>query len=338
MRWIKKIFYLPSYILSRIYAVGVFLHNAAAKPRSAGVSVVSVGNITAGGTGKTPLVIKILQKLTDVGKEKQAAVLSRGYGRRLKGYKVIKDIPSFDEAGDEVKIIKEKFPRIPVYVGGNRYKSARNAVKNGARILILDDGFQSREIKRNIDIVVIDATDPFGGGALLPAGRLREPLRNLKRADCVVINRSGQVEGRKISEIKKKIYNINKDISVFLSVEKLKEFKEIKGRRHAGPSHFKGKKILALSGIGNPEGFYNLLESSGLEIDKKFEFKDHYRWSDKELANIDGFVYRKGMIIITTQKDAARFNQKSKIKGWEAVMEVELKEDKKWQNYLKENI
>ncbi|MDA3792585.1 MAG: tetraacyldisaccharide 4'-kinase [Elusimicrobia bacterium] len=349
MKLIKKLLIPPAYFLSWIYGAAVFIHKLAVKPRdagiNAGVNVVSVGNITAGGTGKTPLVINIIENLKGTGKETgiagKVAILSRGYGRQSKGYRVINEIPDFKESGDEVKILKEKFPEVPVFLGSNRYKSAVNAVKGGARILILDDGFQSREIKRNVNIAVIDATDPFGGGVLIPAGRLREPMGALKRADSVVINRSGQVSDDRLYEIKAKIIKIKEGIEVFSGVEKLKGFKEIKGRRKVKASHFKACKILALSGIGNPEGFYNLIGAAGLEIKYKYEYRDHYLWSEKELVEINRIAEAEGLKIITTQKDAARFNQKSResnIKGWEAVMELEIKEGKKWQKYLKENI
>jgi tetraacyldisaccharide 4'-kinase len=297
-----------------------------------------VGNITAGGTGKTPLVINIVEHLRESGLEDKIAILSRGYGRKSGEYKVIDRIPDISESGDEVKVLKEKFPDVPVFLGSSRYKSARRSVKSGARVIILDDGFQSWELARDKNIAVIDATDPFGGGALIPAGRLREPVSSLKRADAAVINRSGQVGSEKLEKIRKTIYKIKEGLNIFTGVEKLKEFKELGGRRRTGAAHFRGKKILALSAIGNPEGFYNLLESAGLEIERKFEYRDHYRWTDKELSEIDGFAYREGLEIITTQKDAARFSPESGISGWEAVMKLEITEENQWKKYLKESI
>ncbi|MEA3505961.1 MAG: tetraacyldisaccharide 4'-kinase [Elusimicrobiota bacterium] len=338
MKKTEKILKTPLSLLSGIYGAGTFLHRKFTRQRGVEAAVISVGNITSGGTGKTPLVINIVEHLQELELDNSTAILSRGYGRKSGKYKVIEKIPDIDEAGDEVKFLKEKFPHIPVFLGRNRYKSAAAAVKYGARIIILDDGFQSWELARDKNIGVIDATDPFGGGALIPAGRLREPVSSLKRADSVVINRCGQAGNEKLEKIKEKIYKIRKDLKIFTGVEKLKEFKELWGRRRTGASHFRGKKILALSGIGNPKGFYNLLESAGLNIECKFEYRDHYRWSDKELNEIASFAYREGLKIIATQKDAARFSPGSGINGWEAVMKLEITEKNQWKKYLKENI
>lgn len=320
-------------LLSLLYRFGVYLHRKCTVSKKAEVPAISVGNITTGGTGKTPVVLKILET---IGKEYQVAVLTRGYGRQTKGVLVASETSSFVEIGDEAVVIKNRFPDTMVVAGANRFESAEVAVKNNAEILILDDGFQSYELKRDIDIVVIDCTKPFGGAQVLPLGLLREPLNGLSRADCVILNRSNIVDEKKIDRIKEIIRIDNSDINIFHTYEKVKVFKEISGSNTVNADFFKNKKVLCFCGIGNPVGFYNLLVKSGAVICEKFRRKDHHIWTQNELKMIIETANQKNLVIVTTEKDAVRLPENFIMGGWVLVMDMHIVEQEKWRNLINE--
>lgn len=264
------------------YDTGLF------KARRAGAAVISIGNITAGGAGKTPLVIWLCNRLS---RSHECAILTRGYKTRQG--------PLLDEPA----ILAESCPDARVVVNPDRVAGAAEAVGFGAEVLIMDDGFQHRRLARDLDIVAIDATMPFGYGRILPAGLLREPVTALKRADAVVITRSDQVANAELAKIEKTIRHIKADITIARSIHAplcaiASDANEISIEK------LKGKKVFAFCGIGNPDAFLNTLRNLGANVLGSKIFDDHHHYTDACLAEISEQAERLDAdLAMTTQKD-----------------------------------
>ena len=258
-------------------------------------AVISVGNITAGGTGKTPLVVWLCKLIS---RNHKCAILTRGY-------KAAKDRgPGTQNYADEVAILAESCPGAKVIVNPDRVAGAAEAIGQfGAKVLIMDDGFQHRRLARDLDIVAVDATQPFGYGKLLPAGLLREPLSSLKRAQAVVITRCDQVAGSELDELEKKLRAINPQMVIARSIHEPICAKLADGSQ-VGIEQLRGKKVFAFCGIGNPDAFLGTLEALGCRLVGSEVYDDHYQYTEGSLADIYGRAGRLGAdLILTTQKD-----------------------------------
>jgi tetraacyldisaccharide 4'-kinase len=258
--------------------------------RTAPVPVISVGNITTGGTGKTPLVAWLCNYFA--ARNIRTAVLTRGY--RLKS----------SDLADEPVILAKNCPNTEVIINPDRVEGAKKAIKEfNAKLLIMDDGFQHRKLARDIDIVAVDATNPFGGNRLLPAGFLREPVSSLKRADAVVITRINQTQPEKIEEIKEKVSRINPKIVFAAAIHKPVCAKFIKDKQIT-LDELAGKRLYAFCGIGNPDAFFQTLSELALNIVGKRVYNDHHRYTESDIVEIcQDCRYKKAEMIITTQKD-----------------------------------
>ncbi|MDP2943403.1 MAG: tetraacyldisaccharide 4'-kinase [Candidatus Omnitrophota bacterium] len=257
--------------------------------------VVSVGNITLGGTGKTPLVVTLAGYLNGSGKK--VAVLSRGYG----GDRV---------TSDEVELLKKRLPGVPVLVGRDRIKTAREADESlKADVILLDDGFQHWRLKRDLDIVTLDINNPFGNGRLIPRGTLREPLSSLKRADIFVLTKVG-FEGDSIAKaqgLKARLGVINADAAVFTSSYIPSRLFDVAGPEELKLSFIDNKKIVLVCAIGDPESFEDTAKALGADIVLRFFFMDHHKYTGEELGAIIKECEEKGIdIILTTEKDVPR--------------------------------
>lgn len=261
--------------------------------------VISVGNLSVGGTGKTPVVIAISKYLQSVGKK--PVVLSRGYKRRYKDTFICNESFSFEECGDEPVLISRY--GIDVVVGKDRFYSAKLAVdKLKPDIFILDDGFQHHPVKKDINILLVDATKPFWDDNLLPVGNLREPKTFYRYADCFIITRLERLKNKelflkKISEFKKpyyiakemfgNLYNINKDV---------KRFEELKG-----------KDVIVMSAIGDNRQFFDKMAEFAdiykFNIKKSVKFIDHYDYSN--------FKPDSNITYITTEKDIVKIKKEN---------------------------
>lgn len=289
-----------------------------------GTFVVSVGNITAGGTGKTPVVELLSRSLAARGRK--CAILTRGYkshdlekpqvwldenGKRVKRIpKIASDgvtrylSPLY--AGDEPFMLARNLDNVAVLVDKDRVKSGIFAIEQlGSNTLILDDGMQFLKLKHEIDIVLVDCGFPFGTGALLPRGTMREPRASLKRASYIILTKSeGKPQDELIATIRK--YNKVADIIVTNHAPVLLE--NIFTGEQLPLEALKGKYVACLSGIARPESFENLVESLGANVEIRRSYPDHY-WFDQE--DLDAFVERcaeRAMdMIVTTEKDAVRF-------------------------------
>ena len=272
------------------------------KTYRANVPVISVGNITAGGTGKTPLVIQLCNKITENSKFKiinyKCAILTRGY-KATKNSKF-----KIQNYTDEPAILAEKCPQAKVIVNPDRVAAAVEAVdKFGAKVLIMDDGFQHRRLTRDLDIVTIDATCPFGYSKILPAGLLREPLSALARADAIVITRSDQTGETELARLEEKLKQVNPGMIIARSIHKPVCAKSPDGKE-TGIEDLKDKKIFAFCGIGNPGAFLETIKGLGAELVGSKIYNDHYHYTDNDIADIHKQAKNlEADLILTTQKD-----------------------------------
>jgi tetraacyldisaccharide 4'-kinase len=259
------------------------------------VPVISVGNITAGGTGKTPLVEWVLNALPEFLRG-SAAVLSRGYGGEKDG-------------NDETALLGENVPGLKQIVGANRVENAKKAVRKlQARLIILDDGFQHRKLARHLDIVAIDALVPFGYNRLVPRGLLREPLSALRRADAFVVTRSDRVDGAELEKIEARLRRRNP--KAIIAHARHAPSKLLVGGEEKELSELKGKKVFAFCGIANPEGFRKTLESLGVETARFESLDDHETYPDAARKRLADAAEKSGVeMIVTTQKDAVKVRQ-----------------------------
>lgn len=285
---------------------------AAASARSAGVPVISAGNITAGGTGKTPCILSLCEMLLADGYH--PAVISRGYRSGMeKAGGIVSDGHSIlagqKEAGDEPFMMALKRPEVPILVGKDRFASAERAKKLGADILLLDDGFQYWTMKRDRDFVLIDCTNPFGYGRGLPRGLLREPMKALSRADLFILTKSDQADEDRKREIRKTLAQYAPGVPVISSchsVDKVVPYEKWEQRIHEG-ADVKGKKALLLSGIGNPKAFEKTCMEAGLEPVGSLSFDDHHGYTAEDLHRAEALAADKGAdLIVSTEKDAVK--------------------------------
>ncbi|MGH7197740.1 MAG: tetraacyldisaccharide 4'-kinase [Candidatus Omnitrophota bacterium] len=248
--------------------------------------VISIGNITWGGTGKTPLVISLAKQLSENGKK--IAVLTRGYGQ------------------DEVAELKKHLPAVAVLVGRDRVRSARQALKDGAEVLILDDGFQHIRLHRDVDVVNINSTIPFGPGGLIPQGTLREPLENLARANIFVLTKAN-IGSKNVHWIRQKLQELKPNAVIFEAVHKPIQFLDFKKNRYVPLTEIKGKNVAALSGIGDPYSFEKTVENLGARITFAARFDDHHLYNERDLLD---FARRCRELqvkdVVTTEKDFYR--------------------------------
>lgn len=296
--------------LSPFYRTGVALRNwlfDAGILSAARVSckVISVGNISAGGTGKTPFVIW----LADWFKRKRyrVGVLGRGYKRSSEGYLLVSDgkklLVSAREAGDEPTEVAETLSGVVVAVDEDRVHGAIRLLQNHRiEVLLLDDGFQHRAIHRDLNIVIFPADELEGPHLLLPAGFYREPLSNLKRANLIVLSRCN--DGTALEEAKR-LFGIEKPIVGVKTV--ITGLRALSGRMRNTVRNVRGKKVLALSGIGNPVSFQRTLLDAGVQVLAHEVFPDHHWYSLDEIEAIASKANVAGAdMIITTSKDAVR--------------------------------
>lgn len=284
--------------------------------------VVSIGNITVGGTGKTPMTIYLAETLTGLGYK--VVVISRGYrgGAEKKGGIVSNGreiLMDPDSSGDEPFMMAARLNNIPVVVGQNRYNAGLLAIRNfNPDIILLDDGFQHRKLFRDIDLLLLDAGRPFGNGRLIPRGVLREPAVSIKRADAFILTRSSSDN----TEARNTISAVSNNQPVFEAYNTFYFFKAGKGGASNPASDFRdqvseafgsvaGKKVVAFSGIAGNDHFRRTLEECKCDLLEFFGFPDHYRYTAGDIERISKSVRdRKAELVMTTEKDFARMNGK----------------------------
>ena len=323
---IGSIFYFVGYKIRLLfYKLGLL------KTQKVSAIVISIGNITCGGTGKTPLTIEIAKHL--INKGFKVAVLSRGYKRKItenenKENTLVSDgediLTDYERAGDEPYLIAKNVPKVIVLSGVDRIQTAQSAIKLGAQILILDDGFQYLRLERNENILIVDGEKPFDNGYLLPAGELRELPDSIKRATAVVLSnpKDESLKAQTLSKIKK--YVTGKPI-IEMNY-KIKNLKGINIIKTINPNELKNKKIIAFSGIGNPKSFSDSLAEAGLNIIEHIIYSDHHNYEFEDLSKIIDIAKKHNIEdIITTEKDAIKIEylcEGASVTFWHSVLEV----------------
>lgn len=294
---------------NRLYDCGVF------ETFDLGARTVSVGNITAGGTGKTPLVAYVANVLAERGEK--VCILTRGYGRKDPKKRVLVSdgeqiLAEPYDAGDEPFELAQKLTGIAIVIAdADRVAAAEWAKRKfGVTAFVLDDGFQHRKAKRDVDIVCIDATNPFGGGKMLPAGRLREALANLRRAEILVITRTNLVTD--ISDLKSEISKLNKNAAIFVSsnkVSRIVALEQFHAKTQRSQSQEFKQKAFAFCGIGNPENFFEQLRQDNFDLAGTKTFRDHHRYTPQDISGIEKLAHdNKAEILFTTAKDAVKLS------------------------------
>ncbi|MGA0334390.1 MAG: tetraacyldisaccharide 4'-kinase [Kiritimatiellia bacterium] len=302
------------------YRIGLLKHH------TLGCQVVSVGNLTVGGTGKTPVVELLARSLADNGR--RVAILSRGYKKKRKkrGFKrrlmdllsgkvdvetslVVSDGESLKVepvfSGDEPYMLAKNLPGVAVIVGKNRVMSGQYAIRKlRCDTLILDDGFQHLALKHRLDIVLVDRTNPFDNGRTLPRGLLREPVRNIKRAGFIFITKSN---GDGAVELSTQLRELNPTAEISECRHCPRFLKYLFEDQREDLHWLQGKKVLALSGIAVPGGFERELLNYGALVAEHVTFADHHRYSMQEILDIIEQAKALNVdAIITTEKDAVR--------------------------------
>jgi tetraacyldisaccharide 4'-kinase len=250
---------------------------------------ISVGNLTVGGTGKTPMVLWIAERL--LTENKKVGILTRGYRGQQSGT---------DITGDEAQLLQSRLgDRVAFGVGPDRYVRGRELANRGVERFVLDDAFQHLQLARNVDIVLIDATNPFGGGHVLPAGRLREPKSALARADIVVITRSGHapaVEAMIRHESQAPIFHAEMRIDSI----------RVLGGKYPGIADLNAstRRLFVFCGIGNPSAFLADLRAAGFSVVGQRFFRDHHRYSQADVDSIEAAARQAGAdALLCTEKD-----------------------------------
>ncbi|MCM8538225.1 MAG: tetraacyldisaccharide 4'-kinase [Lentisphaeraceae bacterium] len=320
------------FLASRLFRAIVQLRHTLYRKRiyrhkTLGCLVVSIGNITAGGTGKTPVTEVFARTLSAKGR--RVAILSRGYRSKSKPFKekfldlfrskknespprVVSEgngkvLLDSNMAGDEPYMLAKNLPDVLVLTDKSRVKSGRYAIrKYGVDTLIMDDGFQHLHLKPKINIMLVDSTNPFSNHELLPRGLLREPIKNMRRADFIFLTKSNG--GKHLRRLKTFIRKHNPRAEIIECTHRPQYLRNLLTNNDSPLSDLKGKKVAAISGIAVPESFENFLTGLGAEIVYKKSYADHHRYRKYEIVEFLEESKKQGAtMVITTEKDAVRF-------------------------------
>lgn len=311
---------------------------------SLGVPVISVGNLTTGGTGKTPLVEWITNDLAQAGH--RVCILTRGYGRRNAGTRVV--VSSGSEilsdavrAGDEPLLLAERLKgRAAVICDPDRVSAARWAVENfKSDAFVLDDGFQHLRVARSLNILTIDATNPWGNGELLPAGTLRESRSELTRADCIVITRAD--DSNQAAELQREVKELGYDRPIFRSRMILCGLREVgRSEYRVAAEEPQPSAVAAFCAIGNPESFFSLARRGGYQLCHTQAFRDHHIFTQ---ANIDRVareaISRGAQILLTTAKDEVKLRKLSfEMPCYAADIEIEIESADQFSSLIQQSL
>lgn len=285
--------------------------------------VISIGNLTLGGTGKTTACLAVASHLA--GKGRRVAVLSRGYRGAGEGDALIVSrgegpVVGVQRAGDEPYLIAQMLPQVRVLIGRDRRRTGRLAVNElGSEAVVLDDGFQYQRLERDLDIVLVDALLPFGYDALVPRGLLREPVSHLARADAVWVTHCDLVRREDVEAIRARVAEVAPKAQIWETRHAPVGLRSITGDLRHDPASLRGIRVCALSSLGNPLAFERALERLGAEV-VPARFPDHHQYARQEVREVasrdDGAEW-----IVTTEKDVVRLPREALTKPtW--VLEV----------------
>ena len=280
------------------------------RSQAVGKPVIVVGNLTVGGTGKTPLTIWLAQQLRLRGIE--VGLVSRGYGRKQSGLRVVTSQSSWQEVGDEPLILHRRTGCM-THVSSDRVAAARSLIARGAEVILADDGLQHLRLRRNCEMVVIDGTRGFGNGRVLPVGPLRESASRARAADALVVN--GGADGEPVRGVPPELAAAALRMRLTAT--------EARQLAHPGQPQpleaFRGRPVHAVAGIGNPQRFFADLRARGLEV-IEHAFPDHYAVSAAELD------FGDGLAVLITEKDAVKCQEAESARLWHVPVEATFSE------------
>jgi tetraacyldisaccharide 4'-kinase len=311
--FLPPVTYPVIYAPAKLYELGVraraaLYENGFFETRRLNAPVISVGNLTVGGSGKTPCVAFLARFLRDEGYE--VAILSRGYKRESRGRVEVSNgreiLCGPNESGDEPFLLAKSCPGARVVVDHDRYAAGRRLEeRERVSVFILDDGYQHLRLARDLNLLLIDAFDPLDQAKMVPFGRLREPITALRRADAVIVTRSDQPFDRRALEDTIRRFACA-DTPVFYAHHKMTDLIRLDGARVVRPADFARKRVAAVSGIARPDRFVADLERLGMEIALRRDFDDHHRYTREELSEIVERAREvRAEAVVTTEKDAA---------------------------------
>ena len=279
--------------------------------------VISLGNVTVGGTGKTPTAQRLARDIRDMGY--RVVILNRGYRAKWHGdVGIVSDGRRLHmdaaEAGDEAYMLAKHLPQVPVLIGAERAKTGRYAMEHfGAEVAILDDGYQHWQLERDLDILLVDAVNVFGNGYILPRGTLREPVSHISRADVCLMTKVDQAAEGSCDYIRKTVHHYNPKAQIFESIHQPRCFIPLSdwyvniAGEGIDVSLMKGKRIMAVSAIGNPASFEQTLSDIGAVIVESLRYPDHHDYTMSEMADVFQQAENVGVeAIVITEKDAVK--------------------------------
>ncbi len=326
------------YVFSLIYAglvnlkLSGFSHGLFRR-RKLDCFVISLGNVTVGGTGKTPTAQRLASDIRDMGY--RVVILNRGYRAKWHGdVGIVSDGQRLQmtaaEAGDEAYMLAKHLPQVPVLIGAERYETGRYAIEHfGAEVAILDDGYQHWQLERDLDILLVDAVNVFGNGYILPRGTLREPISHISRADVCLMTKVDQAAEGSREYICETVHKYNREARIVESIHeprcfiRLAEWYENIGGKGIDVSAMRGRKIMAVSAIGNPASFEQTLSDIGTVIIESLRYPDHHDYSMQEMNDILQQAQSLGAeAIIITEKDAVKIPSEVIHAGWDIPVYV----------------
>ena len=300
--WGSKNITLFSLILYPLSLITMFFFKIKSlnKGKKFKIPIICIGNIYIGGTGKTPLAIKVHEIVSVL--KKDSAFIKKYY----------------NYLEDEISLLKQKGK---VYAFKSRIKSIKKLVEDKYELAILDDGFQDFSIKKDISILCFNSKQGVGNGMVIPAGPLREPIQGIKRADCVMIN------GNKLEIFENNLLKHNPSLEIFYFKYELLNFQK-----------YKNKKLIPFAGIGNPNNFFDILHENNLICTKTFCFPDHHKFTDKELEKLINEAKKNNAILITTEKDYLRINKRFQSSINYLKINLKIQNENKFLNFIKKKL
>lgn len=302
---------LCAYCYGCIIALRTMLYTLNILPsHDIGCKVITVGNITVGGTGKTPTVCFLARYLRDQGL--RVAILTRGYrGKKSDTFQIVSDgtrvLTSSEAVGDEAYMLAQKLQGIPVLAGKDRVAAGKKAVELfKTQVAILDDGFQHHRMKRDLDIILVNATNPFGNGFLLPRGTLREPLAALKRARIILLTKTDSCTVD-MNELQRSIKSYNAEARIFKSSYRVARLKKARSGDEVPLASIAGKKVAGLCSIGDPHNFFSMLQGLSVSLAETKAMPDHHIYQNEDYSWINNLA-GKIDFVMTTEKDVAKID------------------------------
>lgn len=342
--WVIRALLWPFSVIYRIgLAIYLWFYRSGIRKRCRlGVPVISVGNLTSGGTGKTPAVQSICRMLQNEGKK--IAVLSRGHGGSAHGPAIASDgasvLSTSEEAGDEPILLARSLPGVPVIVGRDRRASGKLAMENfKPDAIVLDDGLQYWQLHRDVDVVVLNAKKPFGSGFVLPMGDLREPVTGLRRAGIVLLTNTASVADSHIASVREAVSRFAPGVMTFCAQHRPSHILDAETGDMLDLNWLAGRKVFAFCGIGHPDAFFESLRDLQAVITGSIVFPDHYRLSDRDItAIIDGANECGAEVILTTEKDLARMDDRRIPRLFALAITLDIEDTTAFAQYIADSI